>query len=338
MAQRIPNLQRIVNCLLDNRRVCDDCLSAESGVTPRQTVNRLCRENEHLISECRGQPCEGQCRKAHKILRFLPSQNVSAFHEDEWGGAAASPDETLSAPKVDELLEVAEPDTNLGIVEQKLENAIFSRKEYLHENFNAIIGRALGLPPADYLERLNLDGLMDLKEITSNVHAVITLKLTFALVDWLQTHLQLTADQACALNEATDAAKPFESGFDLDCLNPNLVAEVKGNIPVKGGSILGAAQLKGLTNDVLQMFGLPPRGKSVETMSDRSKIHRPDLGYALKFLGVFDSARVRAAASKWMETFRGAHPGQKVALAEGVEKFDPDTVYVVFLSIGVAKN
>jgi hypothetical protein len=246
-------------------------------------------------------------------------------------------DEAGAIPKVDDILGDTESAMNGNPVQQELAEADFSRREYLHENFNAIIGRALDLPPDDYLGRLSLDGLMDLKAITSNIHAVITLKLTFALVDWLQIHLKVTPEQARALNDAADATKPFVSGFDIDSSDPNLVAEVKGNIPVKGGSAFEAAQVKGLTDDVRQMFGLPPNGKFAERMSVRSKIHRPNLGSALKFLGVFDSDRVRAAVGKWMETFRKAHAGQKVELAEGVESYEPDTVYVVFLALEPAE-
>lgn len=338
MSERITNLQRIINCLFDNRHVCDDCLSIESGVTPRQTVNRLCRENSHLISECDDQPCDGQCRKEHKILRFVPQQNTGDAHEGDLDASVTASNKTEGTPKVDDILGDTELSENSGLVHQISANADFSRKEYLHDNFNEIIARALDLQPADYLGRLSLDGLMDLKAITSNIHAVITLKLTFALVDWLQAHLKVTPEQARALNDSADATKPFVSGFDIDSNDPNLVAEVKGNIPVKGGSAFEAAQVKGLTDDVRQMFGLPPNGKFAEKMSVRSKIHRPNLGSALKFLGVFDSARVRAAVSKWIETFRKAHAGRKVELAEGVESYEPDTVYVVFLTIGLAKK
>lgn len=336
MSKPLTNLRRIINCLSDHRHVCDDCLSSESGVTPRQTVNRLCRENSHLISECDDQPCEGQCRKDHKILRFLPQQNTGEDHEDDSDVTVTASDEARTIPKVDDILGDTEPSEIGDLVQQRSANADFSRKEYLHDNFNEIIARALDLPSDDYMGRLSLEGLMNLKAITSNIHAVITLKLTFALVDWLQTHLKVTPEQARTLNDAADATKPFVSGFDIDSSDPNLVAEVKGNIPVKGGSAFEAAQLKGLTDDVRQMFGLPPNGKFAERMSVRSKIHRLNLGSALKFLGVFDSARVRAAVGKWMETFRKAHAGRKVELAEGVECYEPDTVYVVFLTLGQA--
>ena len=333
MLERMTNLQRIITCLAGNRRLCDDCLSIESSVIPRQTVNRLCRENSHLISACDDQPCEGPCRKENKILRFIPRQNTGAAQDDETDGAVITTHEVRAAPKVDDILGETEPSTCGSPFQQKPTNADFSRSAYLHENFNEIIGRALDLPPADYMGRLSLEGLMDLKTITSNIHALITLRLTFALVDWLKTHLNLTPDQALAINDSADASRPFVSGFDIDSTDPNLVAEVKGNIPVKGGSAFEAAQVKGLTDDVRQMFGLPPNGKTLERMSEKSKIHRPYLGGALKFLGVFDSDRVRVAAGKWMETFRKAHPGRKVEPAEGVESYEPDTVYIVFLTL-----
>ena len=331
MSEKITNLLRIVNRLAHNRYVCDDCLSIEAGVTPRQTVNRLCRDYSHLISECNDRPCEGQCRKEGKILRFIPEQDTGM--ENISNIPIGASDSASATPKVDDVLGDTEPTVNRSPVQQEITDAAFSRRDYLHGNFNEIIARALYLPPDDYLARLSLEGLMDLKAITSNIHAAITLRLTFALVDWLKARLKLSPEQARALNDAANASKPFVSGFDLDSTDPNLVAEVKGNIPVKDGSAFEAAQVKGLTNDVLQMFGLPPSGKSVKTMSEKSKIHRSDLGSASKFLGVFDSTRVRAATDKWMKSFRKAHAGRKVKLAEGVESFKPDTVYVVFLTL-----
>ena len=294
MANQISNLQRVLNHLSPDRYVCDDCLSVKSGVTPRQTVNRLCRLNFHLIAKRDDRACEGQCGKLGKTLRFLQSPDLDP---DEPSHIA----DTMNAsaePKVDEVLGNAESLVDLGTPHQDLTSARYLRRDYLHCNFNEIIQRALHLQPDDYLGRLSLDGLMDLKVITSNIHALITLRLTFALVDWLQDHLKLQPEQTCALNEAVEKAKPFESGFDVKSESPNFIAEVKGNIPVKGGSAFGAAQLRGLTDDVLQMFGQPPIGKTMQTMSKGSKINRSDLDKALKFLGVYDSPSVRSAGGK----------------------------------------
>lgn len=328
----MTNLQRIINHLSNGHSLCDDCLSEESGVKPRQTVNRLCRENSHLILERDDVACEGQCRKENKILRFIPRQNSEIAKRSNNPAGASDAESALT---VDGILGNTKPTRNDAPEDVETFDA-FSRREYLHDNFNEIIAHALCLPPANYHARLTLDGLICLKEITSNIHALITLRLTFALVDWLQTRLKLMPEQVLTLNDSANSNKPFVAGFDLDSINPNLVAEVKGNIPVRGGSAFEAAQLKGLTNDVRQMFGLPPTGKILEGMSKRSKVHRPNLVSALKFLCLYDSPRVRAAADKWMETFRRAHTELKVKLAEQVEVYKPDTVYIVFLTLGPA--
>jgi hypothetical protein len=338
MLEQPMNLQRIINCLRHNRYLCDDCISVESGVRPRQAVNRLCRENFHLINECNDRACEGQCGKRNKILRYIPQQNTGVLGENQSNITGAIADGATANPTVDELLGDTEPAANRAPDQQEITDAEFSRRKYLHGNFNEIIQRAISLPPADYLGRLSLEGLMDLKAITSNIHAVITLRLTFALVDWLEKTLNLPQEQARVINDVADAAKPFESGFDLDSENPNIIGEVKGNIPVRGGSVFGAAQVKGLTNDARQMFGLPPIGKTAETMSPNSKIHRPKLSEALKFLAVYDSQSVREAAVNWMASFQNAHKGRKVKLAEGVTNFDSDTVYVVFLTLDDAPH
>ncbi|MFZ4595835.1 MAG: hypothetical protein ACOYOF_16370, partial [Verrucomicrobiaceae bacterium] len=110
---RITNLQRIISCLSDNRHVCDDCLSIESGVMPRQTVNRLCRENSHLISECDDRACDGQCHKTHKILRFLPQQTSGVVRGGGSDITIMAPDEACAAPKVDDILDDTETSVNL---------------------------------------------------------------------------------------------------------------------------------------------------------------------------------------------------------------------------------
>ena len=174
-----------------------------------------------------------------------------------------------------------------------------------------------------------------MKRVTSPVHAIITLKLVLALAHWLGRKLELTAEQIRKFETAADESKPFGSGFDLDSQDPNVIAEVKGNIPIKGGASFGAAQLKGLTDDVRQMFGQPARGKTIETVSGKSKIRRDHLTQALKFLGVYDSPLVRQAVGSWMKSFRKSHPELNVSLAEDVKDFSADTVYVVFLTLNV---
>lgn len=324
------NLRRIIQTLRNSTPLCDDCASELSGVTPRQQVNQICGKNTAVIErlERDWEHACVECAAPHKILRRLRTmENANdpdlptmeqvventAFHDAE---RATTPP-----------LPTNEPDDNPA-------NEGFSRHRYLQDNFNEVITRVLGLEADDYLSRVSLEGLIDLKLIISNIHAVVTMKMAAALVGWLSTENVVTAAQAETLRTQVDSAHPFASGFDLDMSEPNLVAEVKGNIPVGGGSLFQAAQLKGLTNDVLQMLGRPPLGKTLDEMPERAKCRRTSLNTAKKFLALYDSPKVRAAASHWMKSFNGRHGENSVVPATaGEAEFAPDRVHVVFLSI-----
>lgn len=140
---------------------------------------------------------------------------------------------------------------------------------------------------------------------------------------------------------------PNASGFDLDSYDPNIIGEVKGCIPVNQGKTFGAAQLKGLTNDVLQMLGRPPSGKEEGTLSKAAKIHRTRRTEALKFLALYDSPEVKAAVNKWRQSllrsraWKGLDAFTILDLPESGQ-LTSDTVYLVYLTpsrpINVAAN
>lgn len=116
----------------------------------------------------------------------------------------------------------------------------------------------------------------------------------------------------------------------------NIIGEVKGCIPVNLGSTFGAAQIKGLTNDVLQMLGEPPRGKDKTALSVKSKIYRPQRGEAFKFLGLYDSPEVRAATNTWKRNLLDSRTWRLGAstIRDLPETGDlsPAAVYVVYLT------
>jgi len=58
------NMEKIFRELEANNKLCDDCLSMKCEITPRQTVNRLCRE-----TDARGEirRAKGACDICNKI-------------------------------------------------------------------------------------------------------------------------------------------------------------------------------------------------------------------------------------------------------------------------------
>jgi len=313
------NLDRILKTLQEHACLCDACLSKISEVKPVQAVNQTCRKQSDLI--LRNEPeddvrCCG-CHDNRKITNSLATishgvgqSNESILVDGLWSGELAQ--------------------NKLAEEEESAEQDAFSRSIYLKRCFNQTIAETLQIPEADYMERLDIDGLIALKAIMSNVHATITMRLTVALADWLESKIGFDEHQCQNIKSAVDSSKPFEAGFDIDVTNPNIIGEIKGNIPNGDKSLFKSAQLKGLTNDVRQMFGLEPVDKSV---SVRSKIHRKDRIEALKFLGLYDSPSVRSAAHSWMKSFQRAHPELKLATGNDLTEFNSDTVYVVFLKL-----
>ncbi len=180
---------------------------------------------------------------------------------------------------------------------------------------------------------------MRLKASLARIHDIITLKLSFALVDWVAKRFVLSLADHEALRNQVNGINPNTSGFDLSWGKPNLIGEVKGSIPVNQGHTFGSAQLDGLTSDVLQMLGEPGLRKLREKISKGSKIHLENRGGAVKFLGLYDSPAVRAAAHKWRQNLVTskswrAIPDARIEVAPDSNDFSPTTVYLVFLTPG----
>lgn len=316
------NLHLLLKALQDYAYLCDGCLSKLSGVKPSNSVNQTCHKHSDLILRHKHEDAVqcSFCKSSNKITSSLATFNLGIRQANEsvlvdalWAGEL-----TQNDPRGADTLAAQDA---------------FSRSRYLKHYFNQTIAQTLQIPEGDYMERLDLDGLISLKAIMSNVHATITVRLTLALAEWLGKRMGFTEDQIKQIKSSIDSSKPFESGFDVDVADPNIIGEIKGNIPNGDKPLFKSAQLKGLTNDVRQMFGLEPVDKSVST---RSKIYRAARKEALKFLGVYDSLSVRTAAAKWIASFKRSHPLLNLEICHDSTVFSPDTVYIVFLKLDAA--
>lgn len=292
-------LERIEKLLTTRPGLCDDCIARELQISQRQNVRSVCTKS-HTILRSDG-VCIG-CEK-EKIVRSL----------------AAAPAPARPLPR--------------STAKSQPRAASYFREEALRVRFNESIATTLGITPEDFYGRLGFAELLQLKAGYARIHDIITLKLTQALADWLGVGLSLPAEKVQSLRKAVDSAHPNAAGFDLDSMDPNLIGEVKGNIPVNGLHRFGAAQQKGLTNDVRQMFGQAAGHKTPETVSLSSKIHRKRRLEALKFLGLYDSPQVRLATGGWMDSFARSHPQLKLSFAGDSKTFSADTVYIVFLKV-----
>jgi hypothetical protein len=299
----MTHLQRILNHLAQEPDLCDDCLSIRLAIQPRQTVNKLCSKAGSGVLRAKGN-CAA-CRH-HKLKNRLGPESVSNI-------------ETPNTQRV-----------------AQLPTRRYVREEDLRLRFNASLIETLGVASDDYYSRLDFDHLLRLKEGLARIHDIVTLKLTFTLVEQIAQRFALGTQARAAMLDKVNATHPNTSGFDVDWEAPNLIAEIKGCIPVNGGESFGAAQLRGLTNDVLQMMGRAAQGKTVEQLAKRTKINRPNRAEAIKLLGLYDSPSVRVAAGKWRQNLL-RHPNWKTLAPATIKDLpatgtlNPSTIYLVYL-------
>jgi hypothetical protein len=219
------------------------------------------------------------------------------------------------------------------------------RTKKLARALNAFIVNTLKCSKNDYYDNLSFEDVLKLKAFLSDINNIVTYRLTVALAKVLAA--SLPAEIQKTLLQSVNCAHPNASGFDLDINKDslNLIGEVKGNIPTKSGNRFGPAQIDGLNNDVLQMFGKPPIGKG-KTLDDPlpKKCKRKDREKAIKFLGLYSSQKTREATEKWITTLKKlANTAKWRSLKDCMVSIikDPknitlselrcDTVYVIFL-------
>lgn len=217
-------------------------------------------------------------------------------------------------------------------------NKIKSRSHDLGTQFNEVLISVFGLEKRDYFQSLTFTQLLKLKQVLARINDTVTLQLTFDLVDWIAGRFVFSSDQKAALRKQVDDQSANSSGFDLSWNDPRIIAEVKGCIPVNGGNVFGTAQVKGLTNDVRQMLGLPAKGKTKEQLSKRSKVHHPDNAKAIKLLALYDSPEVREATAHWKKSveneqwFKELRPPCSIQESPNEGQLDATNVYLIYLS------
>ena len=299
----MTNFDRVRLHLTDHPGWCDDCISHHLSISPRQTVNGVCSKKGSGIS--RSKAVCASCGK-HKTLNHLATHSGSNQDSSQ----------------------MAKRETQI--------NKRYVREEDLSSKLNHALINTLGVAREDYYGRLDFDHLLLLKEGLARINDIVTMKLTFAMVDRICQRLCLSAESHAALRDKVNALHPNTAGFDVDSEEPNLIAEIKGCIPVNGGNVFGAAQVRGLDNDVLQMLGQPAHGKSVEKLSKKTKLIRPSREGAIKLLGLYDSQPVRDATAHWRSRLMASKawesvPGSDIQDLPETGALLANTVYLVYL-------
>jgi len=217
---------------------------------------------------------------------------------------------------------------------------IKSRSQDLRTQLNEALISVFQLEERDYFGTLSFSQILKLKQVLARIHDTVTLQLTFELVNWISQKFGFNPDQKAALWKQVDDQSANSSGFDLSWNNPRIIAEVKGCIPVNGGHAFGAAQVKGMTNDIRQMLGLPALGKTKEQLSPRSKVLKPTNTTAIKLLALYDSPEVRKATAQWKQSvesqawFKALTPSCSLEETSlDVRPDDPGKVYLIYLTL-----
>ena len=129
-----------------------------------------------------------------------------------------------------------------------------SRNEELKIKFNSHFQLLTGTE-TDFYSALKNEDILELKTVLSDINNLLTYKLTLIAGKWIGDYFSLSKEYKETILENIDAIKPNAQGFDIVINEPiKIIAEVKCNVPVKGGSKFGAMQTKKLIEDVQKLL------------------------------------------------------------------------------------
>ena len=116
------------------------------------------------------------------------------------------------------------------------------RSVQLKTKINAHLTKITG-QPNDYYEKLSSSDIVELKNVLSDIHNLLTFKMTISAANWLSNFFKLNQIESKQLLAEIDNTSPNAKGFDIFTLKPHkIVAEVKCISPMNLGAKFGAAQ------------------------------------------------------------------------------------------------
>ncbi len=201
---------------------------------------------------------------------------------------------------------------------------MLSREEKLKSEFNDFLVSRLALENRDYYGELDTEDFIKLKSIFRNVNNIITLKLTFKFVEILSSLFELSAEDGREIVDKVQMVSPNANGFDVEIEKPiKLVAEVKGNVPVNGGVVFGAAQQREIKKDLCSL----KNGKTKSSI-------KPDNFY--KFMVFPDINATRKAVEKLLTLLKSSNDYKDYSfeiVSQNTKALETDRIYIVFVGI-----
>jgi len=194
----------------------------------------------------------------------------------------------------------------------------YDRENDLKERLNSFIQSELGLPSDDYYSRLNQKSFLDLKSVLNDINNIFTLKVTLAFADWLANSLSFDGPQRDQMVSSVLGTNPSTNGYDIEVTAPRkVIAEVKCNVPINGGSIFGSGQRDGISEDLKNLV----EGKSKSTM---------DPHQSLKFMVLLDTPEVRAATKQFLKNNK-IYPERIVEVGPDDKVDGPEKIFVKYI-------
>lgn len=127
------------------------------------------------------------------------------------------------------------------------------RNNTLRKKMNLHLSKLTGIE-TDYYSNLKNENILELKSVLSDIHNLLTLKLTIAAAKWICDYFAIEDCEFQKIAEKVDATKPNQSGFDILIREPiKLIAEVKCTSPINGGSKFGVAQRNSILDDIQKL-------------------------------------------------------------------------------------
>lgn len=195
----------------------------------------------------------------------------------------------------------------------------YDRERTLQARLNSFLHEHFALPKQDYYSRLDRKALAGLKSLLSDINNIFTMKICLEFGSWLGNTLDLNAKARSELRDSILRSKSSTNGFDLEIREPiGIVAEVKCNVPINGGSIYGSAQRNGIVKDIKGLM----EGKTKS---------RAETSECLKFLVLLDTPEIRAATRHLVKNLK-EHKDAVVFVEPGLKPDRRDKLYVVHVS------
>lgn len=198
-------------------------------------------------------------------------------------------------------------------------NPLYDREQKLRLRLNAFLNERLGLPERDYYADLDQETLLELKSVLSDINNIFTMKVCLGFAKWLGTSLGLSYSDRERIESSILCNPPNANGFDVEILHPiKVIAEVKCNAPINGGTKFGSNQRSGIIKDI-------------ESLVDGKKRSNMKPEECLKFFVLPDKPNIREATEQLMKN-SGQHKDRIVFCSHDVRPENYEKIYVVHVN------